>query len=317
MDLVRARSERYPGVARLPEVHPASLESDLGRRDFRLNAMAIALHPDHRGMLIDPHGGLTDLRERRLEVFHTASFSDDPTRILRAVRYSTRLNLRLGNSCHEALQSARENGALMQLGLERYGAELHRLLSEPKAAAGIECAVRLGVFDRLPVETFALLTGAEDCARISLNWPGDSVNQAELLWLLVADQLEHPEEWVRLISAGGETAKRFGKGTVAIRRALSACEGSEDNAVHGAALEPLDTVQRAFAHFLSPGNPALHWWEETGRFIRCHTDGASLLEAGMEPGPDIGAALNRAKIAAWRGGSPEEQLLAALSKTSL
>ena len=316
-DLVRARREHYPGVAQLPEVSPASLEDDLGRRDFRLNAMAIDLDPAHLGTLIDPYNGLSDLGERKLEVFHPKSFSDDPTRILRAVRYCTRLNLKLGDSCWESLEGARQTDALETLSLERYGRELHRLLSEFAAAAAIVSAAELGVFDRLPIELFSLTTSAEDCAQAYRNWRGEAVDQAELLWLLLADQIEKPEDWIRLIPEGGEPAKRFGRGTGAIREALAVCESTEDSGTHGEALEGLDPVQRAFATFLSPGNPALHWWEETGRFIRFQIDGAALLEAGSTPGPALGAALKRAKRAAWRGATRDEQLLAALSKNSL
>lgn len=317
LELIRARRERYPGVAELPEVQPASLEEDLGRRDFRLNAMAIDLHPSRLGELLDPHGGLADLQSRRLEVFHSRSFSDDPTRLLRAIRYSTRLGLEIGRSCQESLAIAQREGALETLTLQRYGAELHRLFSEPTAAKGIEQAARLGGFERLPLEAFSLLTSAEDCVAAQRAWRGEAVDQAELLWLLLSDQLEHPQKWARLIPEGGPAAKRFASGTGAIRAALAACERSEDSGDHGEALEPLDPVQRAFAAFLSPGNPALHWWEQTGRFIGFAVDGSALIRAGFTPGPAIGSALHRAKRAAWRGASEEEQLLAALTKTRL
>jgi tRNA nucleotidyltransferase (CCA-adding enzyme) len=92
-DLVTARRESYPRPGALPVVTPSTLADDLARRDFSINAMALALSGSAAGSLIDPHDGLADLRERRLRVFHDASFHDDATRLWRAGRYAARLHL--------------------------------------------------------------------------------------------------------------------------------------------------------------------------------------------------------------------------------
>lgn len=89
VDIATARSETYPAPGALPEVETgASIERDMERRDFTINAMAIALHDP--STLIDPAGGRQDLDERRLRVLHDRSFIDDPTRALRLARYSAR-----------------------------------------------------------------------------------------------------------------------------------------------------------------------------------------------------------------------------------
>ena len=93
IDIATARAERYERPGALPHVLPAGIEEDLRRRDFTVNAMAIELASGALELL-DPLGGASDLRQRRLRVLHPLSFVEDPTRIVRAARYGTRLGLR-------------------------------------------------------------------------------------------------------------------------------------------------------------------------------------------------------------------------------
>jgi len=95
IDFVTARSEKYEEPAGLPVVSPGDIEADLARRDFAINAMALPLWPTGSGDLIDPFDGRRDLDLGQLRVLHDQSFFEDPTRILRGVRLSARLDLRL------------------------------------------------------------------------------------------------------------------------------------------------------------------------------------------------------------------------------
>ena len=90
-DLARARRERYPHPGALPEVEPAPIGEDLERRDFTVNAMALGLGGDDAGTLLSVDRAREDLDARRLRVLHDASFTDDPTRLLRLARYAARL----------------------------------------------------------------------------------------------------------------------------------------------------------------------------------------------------------------------------------
>ena len=94
IDLVTARKEVYPVPGALPEVEPSSLEDDLARRDFTINAMALPIAGDVEGVM-DPIGGRDDLRDGLIRTIHPGSFSDDPTRLFRAVRYEQRLGYTL------------------------------------------------------------------------------------------------------------------------------------------------------------------------------------------------------------------------------
>ncbi len=90
-DIARTRTETYAAPGALPDVAPAPIGDDLARRDFTVNAIAIALTPPHR--VLDPFAGAADLAAGRLRVLHPRSFADDPTRAIRGARYAARLGL--------------------------------------------------------------------------------------------------------------------------------------------------------------------------------------------------------------------------------
>jgi tRNA nucleotidyltransferase (CCA-adding enzyme) len=132
VDLATARRETYPRPGALPDVEPASLSEDLARRDFTINAMALPLHREPE--LIDPHGGLADLRARVLRVLHERSFGDDPTRALRAARYAARLGFALEPGTAGLLRAA----GLSSASADRIEAELLKLAAEPEARRAFE-----------------------------------------------------------------------------------------------------------------------------------------------------------------------------------
>ena len=103
-----ARRERYPHPGALPEVEPGTLEDDLARRDFTVNAIAM----DLGGALHAAPGGLEDLAGGAIRVLHDKSFNDDPTRLLRAVRYETRLGFAIEPHTEALAREARAAGAL-------------------------------------------------------------------------------------------------------------------------------------------------------------------------------------------------------------
>jgi len=131
VDIASARRERYGMPGALPEVSPASMRLDLGRRDFSVNAMAIALAPSAWGRLLDPFGGQRDLAARRLRVLHPLSFVEDPTRIWRGARYATRLGLKPDAGFSRALGLALKAGEYPALSGQRLHAELELVMDEP------------------------------------------------------------------------------------------------------------------------------------------------------------------------------------------
>lgn len=145
VDIAATRSEAYPRPGALPEVKPAAdIETDLRRRDFTINAMAIPLAGEPR--LIDPHGGLGDLEAGLLRVLHPGSFVDDPTRALRAARYAARFGFDLERETEKLLRAA----DLTTVSLDRRRADLLRLASEPEAPRGFELLARWGLVEPRP-----------------------------------------------------------------------------------------------------------------------------------------------------------------------
>jgi len=314
IDFVRARRETYPGIAQLPEVYPGTLVQDLQRRDFRINALAISLHPEHLGNLIDPTGGFDDITHRRLNVLHLNSLVDDPTRAFRAVRYAARLDLEIADDTMFAVDRMLENNALSYLSPERLGLELERIFREDSAPLALECAGGLGLFDHLPMDPIGLFTGSEELSYLAQTWTGETIEKTDLLWVLLASALENPEEWARLVPGGGKNAKRFQTGVKEVQKALQRLtESHDDHAIYGETLSRLSPVLRAYASHLDPDNTGLSWWENTGRHIPMEITSQHLLDRGFQPGVALGEALKRAKHAAWRGATLDGQLAAALS----
>ena len=115
MDIATTRRESYAQPAILPVVQPASIEEDLYRRDFTINAIAMQLNPGQFGRLLDPYGGKRDLRARTIRVLHAGSFQDDPTRIFRAIRFEQRFGFRLERATLRLLVQAASTSLIRQL----------------------------------------------------------------------------------------------------------------------------------------------------------------------------------------------------------
>jgi len=143
IDVASCRKETYARPAAYPRVSRGTLEEDLLRRDFTINAMAVAVNPGRFGTLIDPFHGARDLCRRRLRVLHARSFLDDPSRILRGVRFVRRFGLRWERHTAAALRHALAAGALGWLNQGRLQRELDRMLVEPDPLACLQELARL------------------------------------------------------------------------------------------------------------------------------------------------------------------------------
>ncbi|MBB4663657.1 CCA tRNA nucleotidyltransferase [Conexibacter arvalis] len=197
-DVVRARAESYPRPGALPEVRPGTLEEDLARRDFTVNAIALAL--DGR-IAAAPHA-LEDLEARRLRVLHDASFRDDPTRLLRLVRYATRLGFAVEPATAALAREAIDAGALGTVTGTRIGAELRLLLREPSAADALAEVAGWGGGDALVP---GLRFDAAPAERARALLPADG--RDDLLLLAAACLRVAPAALVGWLDALGFTAR--------------------------------------------------------------------------------------------------------------
>lgn len=130
VDIATTRKEKYPSCACLPVVTSGSLKEDLMRRDFTINAMAVSIAPGNEQKLIDPFGGKDDLAFGRIRILHDLSFKDDPTRILRAIRFEQRFDFKIEPKTLALLKEAIEAGLLNKAHAHRTRDDLILMLKE-------------------------------------------------------------------------------------------------------------------------------------------------------------------------------------------
>ncbi len=299
-DIARARSERYLRPGALPEVTPASLAEDLRRRDFTVNAIALALGGAAAGELRPAPNALEDLRAARLRVLHDRSFIDDPTRLLRLARYASRLRFVIEPRTLELALAAVRGGALRTVSGSRIGTELRLLARETDPIAAfrqlseleLDAAIdqRFGVADpelaRRALELLPL-DGRRDLLVLGL--AGRGMEQSALRGLL--DRLAFEARDREVIAA---VALRAGP----LAEALAHAERPSQIA---AALAGAPPELVAVAGALGPADNARAWFERL-RHVRLEIDGEDLTAAGVPEGPAIGIGL-RAALAAKLDGA--------------
>ncbi len=146
LDIATARLEYYASPAALPTVELSSIKKDLYRRDFTVNTLAVRLNGKRYGELIDFFGGLRDIKEKTIRVLHGLSFVEDPTRVLRAIRFEQRFDFHLDKHTRNLIKSAVTMKLFKRLTGERIFAELILLLSE---ADPLKVLKRMKDFDLL------------------------------------------------------------------------------------------------------------------------------------------------------------------------
>jgi tRNA nucleotidyltransferase (CCA-adding enzyme) len=147
LDLISARTEFYTHPTALPTVERGSIKLDLHRRDFTINTLALRLDGSHYGDLHDYWGGLNDLREGLVRVLHPLSFVDDPTRMLRAVRFEQSLNFRIETRTQELLAEARS--LVGQVSGDRIRHELDHIMDIDRRANILERLSELGLMNEI------------------------------------------------------------------------------------------------------------------------------------------------------------------------
>lgn len=299
LDIATARVETYERPGALPAVRPGSLRDDLLRRDFTVNAMALALTGDQRGDIVDPFGGKATLEAGVLRVLHEDSFRDDATRILRGARYELRLGFRWES---ETLRWLRRDIAYLEtISGPRIREELARTMREPeperillrlhefRALAAIHPALTFGE-DRM--EAFARLRQIRAELSVTayfalLAWDLSRQDAAALIARLSLNRRETdavqavPEvrELGRELAAGGKAS-----GTV---RLLSPFPLA---AVWALAASAEETARRRALRYL-----------RRLRYVKPLLDGHALITFGARPGPQLGEVLRRLKVAKLDG----------------
>lgn len=316
IDLITARRERYPYPAALPDVTPSTLEDDIRRRDFSINALAVRLDGAHFGQLYDLQNGQDDLQRGLIRVLHARSFGDDPTRLFRAVRYEQRYGFQIEPQTLTLIPPARD--LVGELSAERLRHELDLMLDEPLAAAMLARLDELGLLkviaDVLPWS--AALRWRLDSALELLPAPewGLAATLSGLplrrvlgytLWLLdlVPDEIEALQKRLVFPKAVLENVRAAARLTLDLPMLSGASAPGSGGAKPSKWAERLDgvPVPAIYAVFLVSGEKALETYIAHWRHIQPQTDGEALKALGVSPGPAYKKILRRLR-AAWLDG---------------
>ena len=308
VDIATARFETYSEPGALPHVTPAGIREDLARRDFSVNAMAVAVWPAKWGELIDPYGGASDTLRRRLRVLHDRSFQDDPTRIIRGLRYEARLGFKFDPRTLDLL--GRDKHYLESVSAARVRAELQKALAEPTRAQALRTAdsqsVLTAIHPSLRVSSKALevmekQTKEGDRLLYDLALLTSTLTDTEAAALVT--RLDPPKEWREIILAGPRY-RAFA--TLLERKDLSA---SEVVSLLGPFPVPVLEAQRDVAP------PALQRERLDSyltrlQHVRPECTGDDLLRAGVPQGPVVGRLLAELRTARLDGrvSTREEEL---------
>ena len=299
LDLATARKESYARPGALPSVSPGTIEEDLWRRDFTVNAMALGLSGRHEGRLLDPCNGMADLSKGLVRILHPGSFEDDPTRIFRAVRYEQRLGFSLEAVTIRKLTDALDAGTLATVSADRLRREMALILEEER-----------------PVHT--LLRAGELGVLFSLHAPLQQVD-----WLRKYGNDEQPTEPPELVAALAYSMS-FEEGQAFIARLNMSSEWADAVAgmtrlarvtpsLEAPNLAPSTLFQslenfpmasiRAFKSLTESSllEQRLSHFLENLRFVRPALRGGDLVELGVPEGPRVGEMLRRILYARLEG----------------
>jgi tRNA nucleotidyltransferase (CCA-adding enzyme) len=308
VDLTTARQETYRAPGALPTVEPSTLENDLWRRDFALNAVAVRLDGPRWGEVLDPTGGLADLRARRLRVLHPLAFVEDPTRLFRVARYGLRLGARLDPATRHLAVEATRRPIYEALSDDRLRRELRLIREEPEPERTLVLAGRLGVLRlggatyRFPAQGDARLRAVRRTAEALAV---SDATRAVLELLALSGHLSPARAagWIARLG-GGPAAEAAGRARTEAPglQALLAQARPPESAWR--ALRRAPELSVAWAHLTARRAVVRNRLEAVRRRDRelpTLVRGEDLIAAGLPAGPAVGAGLEGIRIAQLTG----------------
>ena len=300
VDVASTRSESYAYPAALPKVEHAGIRSDLARRDFTINAMAVSLKPESFGDLYDFYGGLADLDARRIVVLHNLSFIEDPTRVLRAIRYENRYGLRMDEHTLNLARACCAMDLVGDLSSARLRDELIALLDEERVDFTLRRIEELGltpsIHGRLRADTATLdLVRRADRERAAHALEAEVPRwRLRLVWMLRDLEPEEIAAWTERMRIRRQDASVLERALVVGRRLVDRVSRgpSEAELYEFAQGEPLEAMLAAMA-LDETGDVAarLGRFLDVARHVHLGIGGEDLLALGFSASPKMGQVL--------------------------
>ena len=300
LDLARARTEYYTRPGALPTVRPSTIEEDLDRRDFTINAMALRLVGERRGELMDLHGGERDLERGTIRILYGESFQDDATRIFRAVRYAGRLGFRIERRTAVCLE--RDRGYVETISGTRLRREFESIAVEADVGSIVRLAARRDVLESAHP---AFTPDAGELRAVSrLPTLSTSHRDAALFCVLLAKAAPAQTEDAigRLAMTGRQAIAVAGLlGLQGLVGELSAAGTKPSRVVELLSPRPIEAIEAFSLIGRAQAAKRARRYLDEWRFVEPRLDGSDLQRLGIARGPAVGSVLNALRAARLDG----------------
>jgi tRNA nucleotidyltransferase/poly(A) polymerase len=300
-EIAMARSEIHSRPGRRPVIHPTSIFEDLRRRDFSVDAMAVSLHPNSRGLLLDPTNGGADIESRELRVLHSRSFTEDPSRIYRLLRLGLRLDFKPEARTKQYLDSALENRAWEHMDPEMQATELRATLQEESSARILKMLLDRGLMAGLEPKLARLRIPYECLAKVRAVLRATPGEDPFLLNLYCLVEKLGPSQKARLAKlvipyqAAAQLASSFDRQAASLDRVLRSSRAASPSQVYALlSQQPRQLLLFVLAHYpqAKTQNRVKNYLFKYPE-IRANLPRAELQSLGVPPGPRFDKILDR------------------------
>jgi tRNA nucleotidyltransferase (CCA-adding enzyme) len=319
IDFASARTEVYRAPGALPEVDMAPLKKDLMRRDFTINTLAIKINEKEFGKLIDFFGGLKDIKDKKIRVLHSLSFVEDPTRILRALRFATRYRFELGKHTERLLKIAVQRKLFKTVEGQRIYHELKQIFLEDNPLRVMNKLEKYRIisslfpsisWDRFKKDLFERIRKVIIWHK--LNFPEKETKYHILYFgaLFLKEPLNRVEGYMKELAVPEKEAElilQILKNSLSLIKKVRLAEKNSE------VYKLLQNLPEEFLLFLAalPQDDELRnrvlSYLKSWRFVKPLVNGEDLKSMGLKPGPKFKKILSKLKYAIIDGELPDDR----------
>lgn len=295
VDLASTRQETYEHPAALPTVTVSDLQKDLIRRDFTINALAVSLLPNDFGDIVDLFNGLEDLKNKKISILHEKSFIDDPTRMIRAVRFAAKLGFEIELNSQkllkEAINSKQFDNLIEKIRGDRVKIEVRYLFNLPNIEKAIKVFFESGIYKMMSTELqpYTDTISTVPIARINNQW------LICLGIILKAQTTQDQEKIINNLQLTGDEAKIIKSGLVAFEN-LNKLKVVDPTIIHrelkNLAIESVSIIKVLSNKGANLSDLIDDFINKTSK-IKLEITGQDLINMGVSQGKQIGEILDK------------------------